>query len=86
MNRPVGKVNKRVIDLLGKKWEKRSIEYIKKYKINKEDYVLVAIRVSNNEQLFARTMYVMADEKVEKYFKHNYFYNINFKKNNVCYY
>lgn len=53
--------------------KKKSIEFIKEYKINNE-YVLVAVRVSNNNIHFARTMYVMADEKVEKYFKHNYFY------------
>ena len=58
---------------LARNGKKKSIEFIKKYKI-KNDYVLVAVRVSNNNVHFARTMYVMADEKVEKYFKHNYFY------------
>ena len=41
-----------------------------------DDFVLVAIRVSKNNIHFARTMYVMAQEKVKKYFKHNYFYKI----------
>ena len=118
MNRQIGKVNKKVIELLNLEYEeekpifigeanlkhmqdehpedfqkygeqledilrnptylarnkkKNSIEYIKEYKID-NDFVLVAIRVSNNNIHFARTMYVMAKEKVEKYFKHNYFY------------
>ncbi len=58
---------------LARNEKKKSIEFIKEYKIDNE-YVLVAVRVSNNNIHFARTMYVMADEKVEKYFKHNYFY------------
>lgn len=58
---------------LARNEKKKSIEFIKKYKIDNE-YVLVAVRVSSNNIHFARTMYVMADEKVEKYFKHNYFY------------
>lgn len=120
MNRQIGKVTKRVIELLGLEYEKeepifigeaniehmkeehpvdfqkyglkieeiinnptylarnekkKSIEFIKEYKINNE-FVLVAVRVSNNNVHFARTMYVMAEEKVKKYFKHNYFYKI----------
>lgn len=58
---------------LARNEKKKSIEFIKEYKIDNE-YVLVAVRVSNNNVHFARTMYVMAEEKVEKYFKHNYFY------------
>lgn len=59
---------------LARNEKKNSIEFIKKYKICKEEYVLIAVRVSNKNVHFVRTMYVMADEKVEKYFKHNYFY------------
>ena len=58
---------------LARNERKKSIEFIKKYNIN-DDYVLVAVRVSTNNIHFARTMYVMADEKVKKYFEHNYFY------------
>lgn len=58
---------------LARNEKKKSIEFIKEYKINNE-YVLVAVRVSTNNVHFARTMYIMSDEKVEKYFKHNYFY------------
>lgn len=58
---------------LARNEKKKSIEFIKEYKVDNE-YVLVAVRVSNNNVHFARTMYIMADEKVEKYFKHKYFY------------
>lgn len=118
MNKQIGKVSKKIIEILGLKYEKeepifigeanikhmkeehpkdfekyganiediiknptylarnekkKSIEFIKEYKIDNE-YVLVAVRISSNNIHFARTMYVMADEKVQKYFKHNYFY------------
>lgn len=59
---------------LAKNDKKQSIEFIKEYKIDNE-YVLVAIRVSSKNVHFVRTMYIMSDEKVKKYFKHNYFHN-----------
>lgn len=58
---------------LARNEKKKSIEFIKEYKDSKE-YVLIAVRESNNKVHFARTMYIMADEKVEKYRIHNYFY------------
>ena len=58
---------------LARNEKKKSIEFIKEYKIDNE-YVMVAVRVSNKNVHFARTMYIMAEEKVNKYFKHNYFY------------
>ena len=58
---------------LARNEKKNSIEFIKEYKIDKE-LVLVAVRVSQNNVHFARKMYIMAEEKVEKDFKHNYFY------------
>ena len=58
---------------LARNEKKKSIEFIKEYKVD-DEFVLVAVRVSNNNVHFARTMYVMDDEKVKKYFKHNYFY------------
>lgn len=60
---------------LARNEKKKLIEFIKEYKINNE-FVLVAVRVSGNDVHFVRTMYVMANEKVEKYFEHNYFYKI----------
>ena len=60
---------------LARNEKKKSIEFIKRYKVNKYEYVLIVVRVSNNNVNFARTMYIMADEKVEKYFKHKYFYD-----------
>ena len=59
---------------LARNEKKKSIEFIKEYKED-NNFVLVAVRVSNNNVHFARTMYVMAEEKVEKYFKHKYFYS-----------
>lgn len=59
---------------LARNEKKNSIEFIKKYKTRNNDYVLVAVRVSNNNIHFVRTMYVMANEKVDKYLKNNYFY------------
>ena len=58
---------------LARNEKKKSIEFIKEYKIE-NDFVLVAVRISNNDVNFVRTMYVMSKEKVEKYFKHGYFY------------
>jgi len=58
---------------LARNEKKKSIEFIKEFKVDNE-YVLVAVRVSSNNIHFARTMYIMADEKVDKYFKHNYFF------------
>ena len=65
---------------LARNEKKKSIEFIKKYRLENDEYVLVAVRVSNNNIHFARTMYIMADEKVEKYFKNKYFYKFNLKK------
>lgn len=59
---------------LARNEKKKSIEFIKQYKNEKNEYVLIAVRVSTNNIHFARTMYIMSDEKVKKYFKHNYFY------------
>lgn len=47
-----------------------SIEYIKRYKSGKE-YVLVAVRASGKGVLFARTLFIMDDEKVDKYNEKN---------------
>lgn len=58
---------------LARNEKKKSIEFIKRYKVENE-YVLVAVRVSNNNIHFARTMYVMSKDKVKKYSEHNYFY------------
>lgn len=47
-----------------------SIEFIKKYyDEEKEDYVLVAVRATNNGIHFAKTLFVMSNIKVEQYNK-----------------
>ena len=60
---------------LARNEKKKSIEFIKKYKKEKDEYVLIAVRVSKNNIHFARTMYIMSNEKVKKYFEHDYFYS-----------
>ena len=48
-----------------------SIEYIKEYKINNE-FVLVAVRISNNGNMFARTLFIMSNRKKNMYLKKGY--------------
>lgn len=116
MNRQIGKLNKKVIDLLElefkaglpiilgdsniehmqrqhpedyKKYGKNieeiienptyiaknpnqgSIEYIKEYKVNNE-FVLVAVRISNKGTLFAKTLFTMTERKINIYLKNGY--------------
>jgi hypothetical protein len=54
-------------DYVAKHPRKDSIEYIKVFQENNGEHVLVAVRISNNGTLFARTLFIMADEKVQKY-------------------
>jgi phage-Barnase-EndoU-ColicinE5/D-RelE like nuclease3 len=55
-------------DYIAKHPKKTSIEYIKAfYDEDKEDYVLVAVRASNNGVFYARSLFIMSDEKVKKY-------------------
>lgn len=116
MNKLIGKVNKRVIQLLGLNYKEElpiilgdsniehmkrqhpldyekygkdikniidnptyvalnpnqgSIEYIKEYKIN-NDFVLVAVRISNNGTMFAKTLFTMTERKKNIYLKNGY--------------
>lgn len=121
MNRQIGKLNKKVIDLLElefkaelpiilgdsnvehmqrqhpedyKKYGKNieeiienptyiaknpnqgSIEYIKEYKVNNE-FVLVAVRISNKGTLFAKTLFTMTERKINIYLKNGYAKKVN---------
>lgn len=58
-------------DFIAKHPKKDSIEYIKKFKVTNTDYVLVAVRTSGSGTLFARTLFVMSQDKVAKYEKCN---------------
>lgn len=116
MNKQIGKVNKKVIDLLGLEYKeelpiilgdtniehmkrqhpddynkygdkikdiinaptyvaknpnKSSIEYIKEYKIDNE-FVLVAVRISNKGTMFAKTLFRMTERKINIYLNNNY--------------
>ncbi len=48
-----------------------SVEYIKEYKIE-NDFVLVAVRVTNNGVMFARTLFIMTDKKKHQYLSKGY--------------
>jgi hypothetical protein len=54
-------------DFIAKHPQKDSIEYIKIYKDHNDDHVLVAVRASGSGTLFARTVFIMDDEKVDRY-------------------
>ena len=116
MNKQIGKVNKKVMKILGLKYEKElpiilgdtniehmkrqhkedyekygkeisniinnptyvaknpnqnSIEYIKEYRIN-NDFVLVAVRISNKGTMFAKTLFTMTERKIDIYLKNGY--------------
>lgn len=53
-------------DYIAKHPKKDSIEFVKEFKVD-NDYVLVAVRATGSGVLFARTLFVMDDEKVKKY-------------------
>ena len=48
-----------------------SIEYIKEYKIENE-FVLVAVRISNKGTMFAKTLFTMTKRKKDIYLKNGY--------------
>lgn len=52
---------------------KDSIEYVKVFIDVNNDHVLVAVRASTRGVIFARTLFIMDDEKIIKYNKKNAF-------------
>lgn len=48
-----------------------SIEYIKEYKVNNE-FVLVAVRISNKGTMFAKTLFTMTERKKNIYLQKGY--------------
>ncbi len=48
-----------------------SIEYIKQYKVNNE-FVLVAVRISSKGTMFAKTLFIMTERKINIYLKNGY--------------
>ena len=116
MNKQIGKVSKKVIELLGLEYDEElpiilgdtniehmkrqhpidydkygkdiqeiirkptyvaknpnqgSIEYIKEYKIE-DEFVLVAVRISNKGTMFAKTLFTMTERKKNIYLKNGY--------------
>ena len=56
---------------IAKNPNKGSIEYIKEYKIN-NDYILLAVRISNKGTLFAKTLFKMTERKKNIYLSKGY--------------
>lgn len=48
-----------------------SVEYIKEYKVD-DSFVLIAVRISNNSKMFARTLFTMTDKKKNIYLNRGY--------------
>lgn len=48
-----------------------SIEYIKEYKLN-DDFVLIAVRISNKGTMFVKTLFTMSERKKDIYLKKGY--------------
>ena len=48
-----------------------SIEYIKEYKIE-DEFVLVAVRISNKGTMFAKTLFTMTERKKNIYLRNGY--------------
>lgn len=59
-------------DYIVKHPQDSSIQYVRVYK-KENDYVMVAVRVSGGGELFVRTLFVMAEEKIFKYWIKNVF-------------
>lgn len=55
-------------DYVGLNKKDNSIEYIKEFQIDNE-YVKVAVRVSNNNKYFVRSLYVVNNKRVENFIK-----------------
>lgn len=69
-------------DYVAKHPRKPSIEYIKVYyDEEKDERVLVAVRATTRGIHFARTLFVMSDEKVEKYDKKGAFHEYEKEEN-----
>lgn len=54
-------------DYVGKNPKDQSIEYVKIFLINEQEYVKVAVRVSKSNKLFARSLYVLNNKRVENF-------------------
>ena len=58
-------------DYIAKHPKDDSIQYVKVY--GKDNYVMVAVRATGGGKLFVRTLFVMAEEKIYKYWRKNVF-------------
>lgn len=56
-------------DYIGKNPNDESIEYVKTFLIDEQEYIKVAVRVSKGNKLFARSLYVLNNKRVENFIK-----------------
>ena len=59
-------------DYIAKHPKDNSIQYVKVYRQD-NNYVMVAVRASGGEKLYVRTLFVMSEEKIFKYWRKNVF-------------
>lgn len=57
-------------DYVGVNNKDNSIEYVKEYIIDNE-YVKVAVRVSKSDKLYARTLYILNNNRVQDFIRKN---------------
>lgn len=73
--RKYGRDIKKIIsspDYIAKHPKNDSIQYIKVYRKD-NNYVMVAVRASRGGKLYVRTLFIMAEEKIFKYWRKNVF-------------
>lgn len=58
-------------DFLARHPKNGSIQYVKIYKNENDDHVLVAVRASGSGVLYAKTLFVMDPGKIDRYAKKN---------------
>lgn len=72
--RNIGKYLKDIVQkptYVAKNPKQGSIEYIKEYSID-NNFVLVAVRTTQAGKMFARTLFVMTERKINTYLKNGY--------------
>ena len=58
-------------DYVGKNDKNKSIEYVKEITIDNNEFVKVAVRISNKGVYFVRSLYVLNDNRVKNFIEKN---------------
>lgn len=58
-------------DYVGLNKKDKSIEYVKEFFIDNNEYVKVAIRISITNKFFVRTLYVLNNNRIQNFIKKN---------------